>query len=228
MVCIVLAGGLGLRLRSIINDIPKVMAPIDGKPFLEYIINYLNRNNFKNEDIIIATGYKSDVIKNYFSDKFIYSEESSPLGTAGAIFRASFLFEEKNYIILNADTFFDIDIKDLISKHEKNFSLLTIAMAKVSDTERYARVEVDKNNKVIKIKRGLKGEGFITGGIFIINRLLLDIFPEKGPLEEMVISKIVGGPFCFGFPYDNYFIDMGIPEDYEKCKNTLPEYLCRK
>jgi D-glycero-alpha-D-manno-heptose 1-phosphate guanylyltransferase len=223
MEIIILAGGLGTRLRSVVSEVPKVMAPMnDGKPFLEYLIKYIDMHELG--EIIVSAGYKSSVIKNYFGEKIIYSEENSPLGTAGAIKKAEKLLKGNGYfLVFNGDTFFEIDLKDFVSKVEKTKAIIGVALTKVKDTERYARVEINSNNKVTLMQRKLKGPGFSLGGIFMFRKELLKFFPEKGSLEEDVIHKFIKG--TYGFYYPNYFIDIGIPEDYEKCKTYLPQYL---
>ena len=221
MQTIVLCGGLGTRLRSVVSDVPKVMAPINGKPFLEYLINYIRKFNIG--DIILSVGYRSSSIKNYFVSKFVYSEEEQPLGTAGAIKNAEKHVSENNFLVINGDTFFAIDIDELIKKHKEAKANISLALARVKDTQRYARVLIDKNNKIVRIERGLEGPGLITGGIFIFKKEMLEFFPEKGSLEEDVIAKFINGT-SYGFPFNGYFCDIGVPEDYKKCMISLPKF----
>jgi len=220
MQTIILCGGLGTRLRSVVSNVPKVMAPINGKPFLEYLINYIRKFNVG--EIILSVGYKANIIKDYFGSSIFYSEESTPLGTAGAVSLCkNFLkVESSEFLLINGDTFFAIDINELLRRHKETNANISLALARVKDTQRYARVLIDKNDKVIKIEKGLEGPGLITGGIFIFKKEMLEFFPEKGSLEEDVIAKFINGT-TYGFPYSDYFIDIGLPESYEKAKSDI-------
>jgi D-glycero-alpha-D-manno-heptose 1-phosphate guanylyltransferase len=222
MQVIILAGGQGTRLKSVVKDIPKVMAPIDGNPFLNYIINNLKR--YELTKIIISTGYKSDTIEDYYGNNFIYSKELTPLGTGGAIAFAKPFLTEETFIVINGDTFFDIDYKDLIDKHIRTKAKITVALTKVKDTSRYIRFRLDKENRIVEMEgRGIEKPGVSIGGIFIFNKEVLEDFPIKGPLEEIVFPKYINNGL-FGWVYDGFFIDIGIPEDYERCQKYLPKF----
>ena len=220
---IILCGGLGLRLRSVVSDVPKVMAPINGKPFLEYLINYIRK--FDVGEIILSVGYKANIIKDYFGSSVLYSEESTPLGTAGAVSLCkNFLkVESSEFLLINGDTLFDIDIEELLKQHRETNANISLALARVKNTQRYARVLIDKNNKIVKIEKGLEGPGLITGGIFVFKKEMLEYFPEKGSLEEDVIAKFIDGT-TYGFPFDDYFVDIGIEKDYKSCMTYLPKF----
>lgn len=222
---LILAGGMGTRLRSVISDIPKVMAPMsDGKPFLEHLINYVRK--YDPEKIILATGYKSEVIKDYFVDSVIYSNETEPLGTAGAIrmVKKNVFGSTSPLVVINGDTFFGIDLALFSKRHIEHGAWCSMGLVRVKDTQRYAKVITNYANKVLSLRRGEIGRGLITGGIFAFNPEALRYFPDKGSLEEDVIAKNLFRDI-YGFPYNDYFIDIGIPEDYETCKNFLPQYL---
>jgi D-glycero-alpha-D-manno-heptose 1-phosphate guanylyltransferase len=223
MTTILLCGGLGTRLRNVVSDVPKVMAPINGKPFLEYLINYIRKFNVG--EIILSVGYKANIIKDYFGSSVLYAEESTPLGTAGAVSLCkNFLkAESSEFLLINGDTFFAIDIDELFRKHRETNANISLALARVKDTQRYARVLIDKNNKVIRIEKGLEGPGLITGGIFVFKKEMLEYFPEKGSLEEDVIAKFIDGT-TYGFPFNDYFVDIGIEKDYKSCMTYLPKF----
>ena len=231
MVVIVLAGGLGTRLRSVVSDVPKVMAPVNGKPFLEYVIEHLEKSGIDERDIILSCGYKSGIIKNYFSEKIICTTEPEPKGTGGAVaytlkeLLKKGLFnveEDEKFLVVNGDTFLNIPVQDFLSMHEAKKAMISIAMVKVPDAERYCKLEIDANNKITNmLGRGHKGVGYITGGIFAFSANMVDAFPEIGALEEDVIEKFIGLDVVYGFPYEANFIDIGIPEDYERSKTIL-------
>src|SRR3989344_9013022 len=146
MKTLILCGGLGTRLRSVVSDVPKAMAPIGGKPFLMYQIDWLKKFNLT--EIILCVGYLKDHIKNYFGNgslfgvKITYSEEEALLGTGGAIKNAEKLLNNEAFIVLNGDTYAKIDFTKLIDFHNKKKSKYTLGLTKVADTSRYGIVKL--------------------------------------------------------------------------------------
>lgn len=224
---IILAGGLGTRLRSVVKDVPKPMATINGRPFLEYILDYLNKYNF--ERIILAVGYKSDVIKNHFGNSYKelnikYSEEREPLGTGGAIKKALMFSEERDVLILNGDTFFVIDLIRFYKFHAEKKSNLTIALKKKRNIERYGAVLIDEDGKILGFfEKNYVNEGLINGGIYILNKpFFLSLnFSDKFSFEKEFLERYYNMYSFYGMIFDSYFIDIGTPEDYEKAKKEL-------
>jgi D-glycero-alpha-D-manno-heptose 1-phosphate guanylyltransferase len=227
MEAIVLAGGLGTRLRSAVSDLPKPMAPIGDKPFLEYILRYLQKNGIIR--VILSVGYKWETIKEYFRDKFenvelIYSVENEPLGTGGAIKKAMSQVKNNQVYIINGDTFFDIDLKSLCLANE---SKLILSLKQMSDFDRYGCVESDMNGMVTAfIEKDYKEFGNINGGIYLALRDIFDGFSleDKFSFEEFIQNnfkklKIRAKVF------DDYFIDIGIPEDYIRAQHELIEHI---
>ena len=220
MEAIVLAGGFGTRLSTVVSDVPKPMAPINGRPFLEYLLDDLNEKGINR--VILAVSYKKDIIKNYFKKKYreieiVYSDEDIPLGTGGAIKKALTLAENEEIFIINGDTFFDVNLKEMYQFHKKNSSKLTLAIKKMEKFDRYGSLILDKD-RIIKFKeKKYIDKGYINGGIYLINKDLLneeekEIFSfEKDVLEneKFIIEK-------YGYKSEGYFIDIGIPEDYYK------------
>jgi len=231
MQILVLAGGLGTRLKRIAKSIPKVMLNIEEKPFLEYLILQLKKYNLNN--IILCTGYLKEKIEGYFGSgnnlgvNIFYSEESKPLGTGGAIKFAENLIEEDDFIVMNGDSLFDINLYELIDYHLKKKALATMALTKVKNKSRYGSVELSKDNKIKSFVEKLESSHFnlINGGIYILNRKIFEFIPEekKISLENDIFPKLIGKGF-YGFHFDNYFIDIGIPEDYRKLQEN-PENL---
>ncbi|HED1070382.1 nucleotidyltransferase family protein [Campylobacter jejuni] len=219
MQAIILCGGLGTRLKSVIKDIPKPMAPINDKPFLEFIFEYLKKQGIK--EVILGVSYKYEVIKEYFKDEFLgikvkYSIEKEPLGTGGAIKEALKFIKNETYV-LNGDTFFDIDL----SKLKLNGSRICLALKQMNDFDRYGTVNVDDQGFVISFEEKVfKKQGLINGGIYLLAK---DIFNEfdlekKFSFEEFLQEnyKKLKTRACI---FDDYFIDIGVPRDYERFKN---------
>lgn len=224
MECIILAGGLGTRLRSVVNDVPKCMASIGIQPFLFYILKTLERNGFSH--VILSLGYKHEIILSWISEvnwhfKISYVIEKEPLGTGGAIKLALAKSERNQVFILNGDTYFDVDYKELYSRHINNNFEMSICLKPMKDFNRYGNVEIDKNSEIVRFNEKAQcGEGLINGGIYLISdprRLMLydkcKFSFEKDILEDSHVYDRI-----FGYITDNYFIDIGIPEDYERAQ----------
>ncbi|EHD2818451.1 NTP transferase domain-containing protein [Campylobacter jejuni] len=221
MQAIILCGGLGTRLKSIIKDIPKPMAPINDKPFLEFIFEYLKKQGIK--EVILAVSYKYEVIQEYFKDEFLgikikYSIEKEPLGTGGAIKEALKFIKNEAYV-LNGDTIFDIDLKKLILNNSK----ICLALKQMNDFDRYGTVELDSKNYIKLFKeKEFKKQGLINGGIYFLNKDIFNDFTlqEKFSFEEFLqenYEKLKAKAHIF----DNYFIDIGVPGDYRRFMNDI-------
>ncbi|BDL77493.1 TPA: nucleotidyltransferase family protein [Campylobacter jejuni] len=219
MQAIILCGGLGTRLKSVIKDIPKPMAPINDKPFLEFIFEYLKKQGIK--EVILAVSYKYEVIKEYFKDEFLgikikYSIEKEPLGTGGAIKEALKFIKNEAYV-LNGDTFFGIDL----SKLKLNGSKICLALKQMNDFDRYGTVNVDKHGFVMSFEEKVfKKQGLINGGIYLLAK---DIFNEfdlekKFSFEEFLQENYIKLKTRAEI-FNDYFIDIGVPSDYERFKN---------
>jgi len=219
MEVIILAGGLGTRLREVVSDLPKPMALVNEKPFLHYVLSWLNR--YPISKIILAVGYKPEVITDYFGDTFNsinleYSRERSPLGTGGAIKQALGYTSAENILIVNGDTFFPIDIHRFYDFHIKNNAFLSVALKKMTDIDRYGSV-VCRDNTIIEFREKKKlSEGLINGGIYLVNRkMMLEMtLPDVFSFEKEVLEKQAGSPGLAGLIFDDDFIDIGVPGDY--------------
>ncbi|BAU26507.1 D-glycero-alpha-D-manno-heptose 1-phosphate guanylyltransferase [Aneurinibacillus soli] len=226
MEAIVLAGGLGTRLRSVISDVPKPMAPIDDKPFLHYILHYLAKQGINR--VILSTGYKHEVIEAYFGYEYcgmsiVYSVEDEPLGTGGAIKRALEKVTEQDAFIMNGDTFFAVDLQGMIRFHQVHGADITIALKRMEDFSRYGAVMVENGRVRSFQEKGYHSSGNINGGIYIINKQCLEIesLPNTFSFESDVLEKFIMKKEMYGFISEGYFIDIGIPEDYEKAQGEL-------
>jgi len=226
MEVIILAGGLGTRLRSVINDYPKTMAPVREKPFLEYVLTWLTSYHFNK--IVLSVGFKSEIIKAFFKNEFNgipieYSFESEPLGTGGAILRALKHIESENVLVINGDTYFPVDIEKFRLGHLAMAGVITVALKKMSIPARYGTVTLDNESNIIQFhEKRFQNEGLINGGIYLINLKFfrsLDL-PSKFSFEREVLENIAGNNIK-GMIFQEQFIDIGIPEDYFKAEEVL-------
>ncbi|MDO5415875.1 MAG: nucleotidyltransferase family protein [Lachnospiraceae bacterium] len=228
MQAILLAGGLGTRLRSVVSDRPKPMALIEGKPFMEYVVHELSKNGIT--EIIFAVGYKGSMVEEYFGDgsafgvKVSYAYEEELLGTAGAIKNAARFVTEDRFYVLNADTFYQIDYSRLPRLAEEKRLDMTLVLREVPDVSRYGKaVLIDNRLTGFNEKTSEAVPGTINGGIYLMSRELLEEIPAgKVSLEnEMIPRWMAEGKRLGGFVNDGYFIDIGIPEDYFRFQDDV-------
>ena len=228
MQAILLCGGMGTRLRSVVSDRPKPMADICGKPFLQYLLEMLRDKGIT--EVIFALGYMGEMIEEYFQDgsafglKISYSYEEEPLGTGGAIRNALPKILEEEVLVLNADTYFPMDYQGLLCFHQENDGDFSLATRGVPDISRYGAVRRDAAGRILAwneklgdgVPKPLAGE--INGGIYVMKKSLIAEIPEgKQSLEQDCIPKWLSeGKRIFGLPFHGYFMDIGIPEDYRQ------------
>jgi len=219
MKAVILAGGAGERLRSVVNDLPKPMAPINGKPFLEFLLLQLLKWDIR--EIVISVGYKKEIIKSYFKDgknfnvQIEYCDEETPLGTGGALKKCAGLIIDDNFIATNGDSFLDINFNELVSFHTKSKALSTLGLISVDNSARYGNVEIDKNGVILKFaEKQSVDSGYINGGVYVISKKLIDAIPDgKVSLENDVLPLFINKNI-FGMIVNGFFVDMGIPETY--------------
>jgi D-glycero-alpha-D-manno-heptose 1-phosphate guanylyltransferase len=222
---IILAGGLGTRLRDAVPDLPKCMAPVAGRPFLFYVINALRMQGI--EKFIFSLGYKHEVIETYLTDQFPSLEyqcsiEEEPLGTGGAIQLACQKATEKNVVIANGDTLFKINLKELAVIHEQYAADATLALKPMQQFDRYGVVETEANGKVKGfLEKQFCQRGLINGGVYLLNvaSFLQTKWPAKFSFEKEFLES--GRHPLYASVQDHYFIDIGIPEDYDKAQREL-------
>jgi D-glycero-alpha-D-manno-heptose 1-phosphate guanylyltransferase len=225
--CIILAGGLGTRLRSAVPDLPKCMAPVAGKPFLSYVIDHFHAQGIG--QFIFSLGYKHEVISAYLDDTYPvlqkqYVIEKEPLGTGGAIQLACRQARENNVLVLNGDTLFKIQVAPMAAFHQQHASCCTLALKPMQDFDRYGVVELQENGAVKSFKEKQYYEsGCINGGIYALqtDAFLKEGLPEKFSFEKDYLEKLYTQRPMFGMVQDAYFIDIGIPDDYEKANADL-------
>ncbi|MGZ8541527.1 MAG: HAD-IIIA family hydrolase [Chitinophagaceae bacterium] len=226
---IILAGGLGTRLRSVVSGLPKCMAPVAGRPFLFYVINYLRSQGI--DKFIFSLGYKHEIIEDYLDAQFSTlnfqcSIEEEPLGTGGAIQLACRLATEHNVLVANGDTLFKINGKELFSFHIDHEADCTLALKPMQQFERYGVVELAENATVKNFnEKQFYESGLINGGLYALNakNFLAKSFPAKFSFEKDYLEQYYQQGKIYGLIQDNYFIDIGIPEDYERAQAELKQ-----
>lgn len=230
MQALLLAGGRGTRLRSVVNDRPKPMALVEGKPFLEYLLTQLKKNDIT--DIIFAVGYKGSMIEEYFGDgskfgiKAEYSYEKEQLGTAGAIKNAADFIKDDYFFVLNADTYYNLDYSRLVDMKENTASEMVLVLREVSDKSRYGSVSTDGDRVTgFNEKSEEAVAGLINGGIYYMSKKLLEDIPDrKCSLENEMIPKWLDEEMIItAYVNDGYFIDIGVPEDYFRFQKDVRE-----
>jgi D-glycero-alpha-D-manno-heptose 1-phosphate guanylyltransferase len=226
---IILAGGLGTRLRDTIPGLPKCMAPVAGRPFLFYVINYLRSQGV--EKFIFSLGYKHEIIEEYLAAQFATLDfqcviEEEPLGTGGAILAACKKSAGKNVLIANGDTLFKINAEKLLTYHLEKQADCTLALKPMINFDRYGVVGLDTTNAVNEFKeKQFYQSGLINGGIYMINRekFIAEKLPGKFSFEKNYLEKLYTERKFYGVVDDGYFIDIGVPVDYNRAQDELSQ-----
>ena len=234
----ILAGGFGTRLKEVVKDVPKPLADIAGKPFLAYLLQNLRNHGVKK--VVISVGYLQEKIVEYFSDNYLgmsvsYAREDKPLGTGGAIINSlKFIDQNQPVLVLNGDSFLQVDYQKLFAAHKKN---LTMVLRKMDDCSRYGRVVFDENFVIKNFeekpldKLGMtSSEGFINGGIYLLDPKIFKRFsvPEAFSFESDFLAKELSWLEPQAFTAEGYFIDIGIPEDYARAQKELSNFIKNK
>jgi NDP-sugar pyrophosphorylase family protein len=219
---IILAGGLGTRLKGTVGDLPKVLAPVNGKPFLDILLHLLDRSG-KIGKVILAVGYMADkIIERYrdsdaFRFRIAFSVETDLLGTGGAVKKALGYSETGNVLVLNGDSYVEVDLEELFAAHSARNAALTVVVKEVPDAGRYGRVLIDAGGRVVSFeeKKVAPGSGYVNAGVYLLNRILFERVEEEKvfSLEKDLLPAILGEA-VYGFVSQGKFIDIGIPETY--------------
>ena len=225
--CIILAGGLGTRLRSSVPDLPKCMAPVAGKPFLTFVIDYLLQQGVNK--FIFSLGYMHEIIEDFLKNNYPnlhyqVALEEEPLGTGGAIFLSCKKASEKNVIVLNGDTLFNVNIKELLDYHTQHNSSCTLSLKPMKQFDRYGVVEINQDGHIQSFQeKKFYESGLINGGIYALNvhEFVQMKFDDKFSFEKDYLEKYFSTKKMMGLVQDEYFIDIGIPEDFERAGKEL-------
>jgi D-glycero-alpha-D-manno-heptose 1-phosphate guanylyltransferase len=216
---IVLAGGLGTRLRAVVEDLPKVMAPVAGRPFLEHVLDHLAAQGLRR--VILAVSYRREIIQAHFGEAYRgmalrYSVEEEPLGTGGAIRQAMDLAEPGLCFILNGDTWLDLDYAAMARAGQSAGARLVMAVRELPDVGRYGALEVREGRVTGFLEKGRSGPGAINAGVYLAATDLFDAhpFPPRFSFEQDLLMAHLKDLAPLAFTVPGGFIDIGIPEDF--------------
>lgn len=224
---IVLAGGLGTRLREAVPDLPKCMAPVNGKPFIHYVVRHLQNQGIKK--FIFSLGYQSEAFMQFLSEElqpgdFEIALEKEPLGTGGAIQFAAGFAKEQNTVVVNGDSIFQTDLAIQSAFHFGKKADCTLALKPMVSFDRYGVVELNPDQSIALFKeKQFYEKGLINGGVYILNipRFLSEDLPDKFSFETDYLQQFYAVRNIYGLIQDGYFIDIGIPEDYLRAQTEL-------
>jgi D-glycero-alpha-D-manno-heptose 1-phosphate guanylyltransferase len=230
MEAIVLAGGFGTRLRSVVPDLPKPMAPVNGRPFLELLLTSLSRKGFHR--VVLSLGYMAEKITGHFGSSYagmelLYAIESTPMGTGGAIRQASQHCTGSHYYVFNGDSYLDLEVAQVEAWWQRNRAPIIVARV-VPDTARYGRLETHGNQVIAFTNQGTPGSGLINGGCYVFDTDQLLAWPlgQVFSIETDYFPDAVKKRRFDAFLTQGQFIDIGVPEDYERAQTELLG-LCR-
>jgi len=225
MPAVLLVGGIGTRLQSVLPATPKPLAPVGDAPFLQLLVRQLRSQGIGH--LVMCTGHLADQVKKEFSDGrkwdvvIDYSEEPQPLGTAGAVkFAESYLTQASDFLVMNGDSFLELDFRELIRFHREHGGLISMAVRRVPDASRYGTVQLGRHNRVVgfREKMGAPVPGFVNAGVYVFKRAVLQHIPA-GPasLEKDLFPKLLEHG-VYALEGQGMFIDIGTPEDYARAQ----------
>ncbi|MCD4830497.1 MAG: nucleotidyltransferase family protein [Anaerohalosphaeraceae bacterium] len=225
---LILCGGKGTRLQSVVSDRPKPMAVIGEKPFLDIVIGQVAKFGFKR--IILCAGYKAESIQEYYSSQnsldleIVVSKESTSLGTGGAVKNAEEFIQSDPVLILNGDSFFDMDFNRFVEFYQNKKALLAVSILDAENTESYGSIKIDESDMVVGFceKISDSNKGMINAGVYLFSRKVIETMPNKKKfsLEYDFFSTYVNRQF-YGYLAEGSFIDIGTPQRYLQAKKNL-------
>jgi D-glycero-alpha-D-manno-heptose 1-phosphate guanylyltransferase len=225
MEAIVLAGGFGTRLREVVPDLPKPMAPVAGRPFLEILLTTLASKGFCR--VILSLGFMADKVIAHFGEQFagmelVYEVEDAPLGTGGAVRQALTRCREDHVFVFNGDTYLDLEVGD-VEAHWQMHQVPIIVAREVPDTARYGRLDTAQERVIGFLEKGMAGPGLINAGCYVLPVAILNGFAlgQTFSLESDFLAKTVGVQRTDLFVTNGHFIDIGVPEDYARAQSEL-------
>ncbi len=227
---LILCGGLGTRLRSVTGDAPKVMADVQGEPFLDFLLRYLIKQGARR--VILCAGYKAEALEKHYQEKFKEIEirlsiEKEPLGTGGAFKNAQPFIKSDHVFGLNGDCFTPVDYQKFFAFHQKKNALGTLVAVKIDGNKDFGTIEMNERDEVVAFKEKFetKEVQYISAGIYCFHKSIFDKMPsDKFSIEYHFFPKMLGNRF-YGFKVEAPFIDIGTPERFEWAKKHLAEML---
>jgi D-glycero-alpha-D-manno-heptose 1-phosphate guanylyltransferase len=240
---LILAGGLGTRLRSAYAAGPKSMAPVGGRPFLDYLLRWLRSQGVK--EVILCVGYKRAHIQRYVGKgrkwglRVKYSIEKKLLGTGGAVKKAQSLIPGETFFVINGDTFLDVNLSQLARFHRSRRAFATMAVIRLANYARYGSLKMNRGGRITAFLEKQKARTDndrvdridrkqpINGGVYLFEKSLLSKIPPRVPisLETKLFPWLAARKRTFGFVNDTYFVDIGVPDDLRRAQNELPQLL---
>ena len=221
---VILCGGQGTRLRSVIKDVSKPLAPVAGRPFLEILLSWFQRAGVKRA--VLSTGYLASTISDHFGARFgdielLYAVDPVPLGTGGGARAGARLCAGEVVLICNGDTYLEFDLPSAVALCVATGEPVVV-VTPTPDTERYGRIELVGASEAKFGGRGVVGEGFISGGVYVLPRSLLtqDVRPDPFSLEDFIFDSTRGG-LTHAVVATGRFIDIGVPDDYSRSQDMF-------
>jgi NDP-sugar pyrophosphorylase family protein len=221
----ILAGGLGTRLRSVVADRPKVLAPVANRPFLTHVLDQLIDTSV--QEIILLTGYRAEQVRGalgegYAGMRLIYADEAFPLGTAGALRRALPQISAPSLLLLNGDSCCEIDLAEFYQWHRRQSAGASLALVRVPDVARFGQVQRDTTGRIVRFdeKGKVSGPGWINAGVYFMERELLADLPSSYPLslERDVLPGWIERQLVWGMECGGRLLDIGTPESYAEAE----------
>ncbi len=227
MEAIILVGGLGTRLRGTIGDIPKPMAQVEGRPFLSYLLDFLALYDVSR--VLLSVGYKHEIISDFFGSKYSeidieYVVEDEPLGTGGAIRESLSHATDDDLLILNGDSFFNIDLLELMSTHFREDADVTLSLRHMKRFDRYGTVVIEDLRPTGFLEKRYTEAGYINAGVYAVKRSLsrlLDGYPRNFSFEADFLQNMQAPLTLAAYFAEGYFVDIGVPEDYKRAQMKL-------
>jgi NDP-sugar pyrophosphorylase family protein len=222
---VLLVGGIGTRLQPVLTGTPKPLAPVGDAPFLQLLVRQLRSQGIRR--LVMCTGHLADQVEKEFGDghkwdvEIAYSKESQPLGTAGAVkFAERHLTQAADFLVMNGDSFLELDFRELIRFHREHDGLVSMAVRRVPDAARYGTVQLDNDNRVagFREKMGAPVSDIVNGGVYAFKRAILQHIPD-GPasLEKDIFPRLLEQGI-YALEQQGMFIDIGTPEDYARAQ----------
>ncbi|HQP10203.1 MAG TPA: nucleotidyltransferase family protein [Candidatus Omnitrophota bacterium] len=225
--CVILCGGLGTRLRTAVKDVPKVMAQVNGRPFLDLIIEHLKGQGV--DRIVLCTGYQADLVESYYREHYFgltidFSRENQPLGTGGALKNAHPVIFSDPFLVFNGDSFLPVDLEAFLDFHQKNDALVSILASPAGQSADFGTLEIDRSGQVISFREKIQEakEPLVNAGIYCFDGTIFEYMPEEErfSLENDFFPSLIGEKF-YGYRTDKKFMDIGTPERYQAAKDVF-------
>lgn len=229
--CLILAGGLGTRLRPVVGALPKPMAPIAGRPFLEYLVRWVRQAGFVN--LILCVSYGAGNIRDYFKDgaglgvRISYSLEAEPLGTWGAIRLAAENLPADDFLVLNGDSWLQVDLVQVLDLHWRMRALATITAAEIADgASRFGSLQLDEAGRVVEFaEKQEQNSRLVNGGVYMFSRKVLAIAPANASSLEREVFPALISHGLYALRVRGYFIDIGVPEEYKRLQQDAESWI---